>query len=171
MSNSYFLIVLVPLLGENNNEKAIAFMQQKGLLQSGLVCPRCSVLMLWMKRSQIRDKFKWKCINKNCTKYKTTFSIRIGSLFNGVSTSFDKIIFSIYKWAVGTSVTQACEEVDISRPTMILVYSYLREICRRYFAASLIRLGGPGIVCQIDESLFAYKPKYHQGRAMGVWHC
>src|SRR6187402_2665159 len=48
---------------------------------------------------------------------------------------------------------------------MILIYRSLRDICRKYFADNPIRLGGTGVICQIDESLFAYKPKYHRGRA------
>ena len=28
-----------------------------------------------------------------------------------------------------------------------------------------MKLGGPGVICQIDESAFSHKPKYHRGRA------
>jgi transposase-like protein len=100
-----------------------------------------------------------------CIKHKTTLCIRTGSPFSDVRISLGSILFSIHKWSVGASVTQACEEVGISKPTMILIYKYLRDICRRYFVANPVRLGGPGVTCQVDESLFGYKPKYHRGRA------
>jgi hypothetical protein len=46
----------------------------------------------------------------------------------------------------------------------------LRGICKKHFEANPIRLGGNGVVCQVDESLFS---KHHRGRTPGerVWGC
>lgn len=38
-------------------------------------------------------------------------------------------------------------------------------MCSAYFIRHPIFLGGQDIICQVDESLFRHKPKYHRGRA------
>jgi hypothetical protein len=35
---------------------------------------------------------------------------------------------------------------------------------KKAFCGKPVRPGGPGLVCQIDESMFWYKQKYHTGR-------
>lgn len=41
---------------------------------------------------------------------------------------------------------------------------FFREVCSRYLQANPVKLGGPGVVIQIDESCFSHKPKHHRGR-------
>jgi ISXO2-like transposase domain len=48
---------------------------------------------------------------------------------------------------------------------MVMIYAFLRDICRKYLDSNPMVLGGEDIVCQVDESVFSYKPKYHRGRA------
>ena len=45
------------------------------------------------------------------------------------------------------------------------MFSFCREVCRRYIDSHPIALGGTGIICAIDESCFSHKQKYHRGRA------
>jgi hypothetical protein len=35
-------------------------------------------------------------------------------------------------------------------------------MCRRYLKNNPVKLGAEGVVCQVDESMFAYKPKHHE---------
>ena len=44
-------------------------------------------------------------------------------------------------------------------------FACLREICARYLQKHPIRLGGPGIFVQIDESCCSDKPKNRRERA------
>ena len=41
----------------------------------------------------------------------------------------------------------------------------IRKIIGMYLEKDSIRLGGAGVVCQIDESLFSHMIKAHHGRA------
>ena len=63
-------------------------------------------------------------------------------------------------WVHQYPITDAMQEAEVDRLTAIDVYQWLREIC----SSSLIYrpqivLGGPGVVVQIDESVFCHKPK------------
>ena len=64
----------------------------------------------------------------------------------------------MYWWVRQYPVTEAAEEAKVSEPTGI---QYLRDICswRLTTLDAPLLLGGPGIVIQIDESLFRHKPK------------
>ena len=58
-------------------------------------------------------------------------------------------------------VTTAAEEAKVAETTAIQCYQYLRDICswRLTNVDAPLRLGGNGIIVQIDESLFRHKPK------------
>ena len=42
------------------------------------------------------------------------------------------------------------------------IYQWLCEVCTAKLLQTQIILGGPGVVIQIDESLFRHKPKVHR---------
>jgi len=58
-------------------------------------------------------------------------------------------------------VTAAAEEAEVTEATAWAVYQWLREVCTTKLLQIPIQLGGPGIVVQIDESLFRHNPKVH----------
>ena len=74
----------------------------------------------------------------------------------------------MYLWAVDAPVTKLQEQLDegeCSTKSAIDVFNFLREVCtNKLIAMGNIRLGGPNVIVQIDESLFNHKPKYHHGR-------
>ena len=56
-------------------------------------------------------------------------------------------------------VTQAAQQAKISEKRCIDIYQYLRDVCSAKLLATPIMLGGPGVVVQIDESLFVHTQK------------
>ena len=79
----------------------------------------------------------------------------------------------MYWWVRQYPVGDAAQEAEIGKKSAIQAYQYLRDICswRVVNVDSPLMLGGPGVIVQIDESLFRHKPKYHRGRpaAQEVW--
>ena len=59
----------------------------------------------------------------------------------------------------------------IPKQTGIRIYKALRILASKHLTEFPIRLGGPGIVCAIDETLMSFKPKYNRGRAVDrqIW--
>ena len=62
-------------------------------------------------------------------------------------------------WAKDTPVTDVIDDAEIDKRTGIDIYQWLREVCTTKLMQSPIILGGPGIIVQVDESLFRHKPK------------
>ena len=79
----------------------------------------------------------------------------------------------MYWWVRQYPVGDAAQEAEIGKKSAIQAYQYLRDICswRIVNVDSPLMLGGPGVIVQINESLFRHKPKYHRGRpaAQEVW--
>ena len=65
----------------------------------------------------------------------------------------------LYLWAREYPISDAAEEAKISSRVAIDIYQWLREVCTAKLLQTQIILGGPGVVVQIDESLFRHKPK------------
>ena len=163
MDRDTFKTVILPLLGEDCLQ-VINWLKQRKLLQRELKCPTCDQQMNWTKYAKTKDGFAWKCQNKYCIKYKSTITIRYGSFFTKSNLSLQSWVHAMYLWSERCSETMAYRQVNVSEKTMIDCYSFFREVCSRYLQANPVKLGGPGVVIQIDESCFSHKPKHHRGR-------
>ena len=56
-------------------------------------------------------------------------------------------------------IKDAQEEAEVVHDTTVCTYRWLCEVCSTKLLQTPILLGGPGVVVQIDESLFQHKPK------------
>lgn len=80
------------------------------------------------------------------------------------------VIKSDILWSRGLSQKHVCETLGVSNHTMVDVFNFFRQICKRYFDQHPIKLGGEQRIIQIDESCFSSKPKYHRGRSPNpIW--
>ncbi len=66
----------------------------------------------------------------------------------------------LFYWVDETTVTVAIKHVEITEKTGIDGYRWFRDVCStRLLNDGQIKLGGPGVIVQIDESCFFHKPK------------
>jgi hypothetical protein len=162
--------LLVPILTANEGQVVLE-LRALGLLPSEARCNHCGESMNFSKRNATVDKQVWKCNNPDCTRFKTTKSIRIGSFFERHGISLAKCYQIVYHWSTETPVGKSARETGISEPTTSKVYDHLRWLCLEYFVKNPVRFGGPGMTCKIDETCLSHKPKYHRGRppASNLW--
>ena len=66
-------------------------------------------------------------------------------------------------------MTDTAHEAGVTEATACAVYQWLREICTARLLQTPVRLGGPGTIVQIDESLMNHKPKVNHYRG-GAGH-
>ena len=92
---------------------------------------------------------------------KKSVSIRDGSFFEKSKLSLVQWLVIIHWWAQQYPVCQAAQEAKVSEVTGVQAYQYLRDVCswRLTTVDAPLLLGGPGVIIQIDESLFRHKPK------------
>ena len=113
-------------------------------------------------RRDISDGCSWKC--RQC---KTRKSIREGSFFSKSKLTLQKWLLLLHLWAVDCPVTSAMDQLAIDSRTGVDIYQWLREVCSTKLLQTPIVLGGPGVIVQIDESLFRHKPKVRL-RVVGI---
>ena len=70
----------------------------------------------------------------------------------------------LWLWSIEAPIEYAVMTTEIGDKTVGLAYKLCRSVCSQYLAIHPVQLGGPGVVCQIDESCFSHRPKYHRGR-------
>ena len=93
-----------------------------------------------------------------CPISKTTKSIRDRSFFFKSKLSLQKWMIAILWWTREYPVIEMSREAEIKEDTACDIYQWLREVCTTHLLATPVVLGGPGVVVQIDESLFKHKP-------------
>ena len=105
-------------------------------------------------RNDVSDGVSW--WGRQCKGRK---SIREGSFFSNSRLTLQQWLLLIYWWARQYPVTDAANEANVDRGTACDVYRWLWEVCSSRLLTTPIMLGGPGVVVQIDESLYHHKPK------------
>lgn len=91
-----------------------------------------------------------------------TKSIRDGSYFAKSRLSLSQLLLLVYLWSVGTPQNAQATIAGVSYRSVLQWNAFIRDICSTWLLRNPVRLGGPGIVVQIDESVMA-KQKYHRG--------
>ena len=132
----------------------IAWFRAKRLLARSQDCSNCNVPMRQGTRKDVTDGLVWRC--PQC---KTTKSVREGSFFTKSRLTLQKWLLLIHFWVKQYPVTDVAVDVEIDKNVGCAVYKWLREVCSTKLLQSPIILGGPGVVVQVDESLFRHKPK------------
>lgn len=73
----------------------------------------------------------------------------------------------LYSWATKRSQTMAIADIGVGKKIAINIYHWCRDICSwTLINGPDIKLGGPGQIVQIDESVFT-----HQGKVCWTYKC
>ena len=157
-----------PLVYRNDYSAVIQFMQRKDLLSKTKACSNCGSSMYFQRRAALSDGWIWRCPDSHCH---TMTSIRKGSFFEKSKISLDKWLLLLHYWAIEAKLTTTATAVGVSRVTVMQANKFFREVCSFKLLQTPIVLGGPGVIVEIDESLFSHKVKAHRGHVprQEVW--
>jgi hypothetical protein len=141
------------------------------LLRNNVRCIHCNIEMNLSEDSSRGDGYKWICQNKHCSHSKTTIGLRVGSFFEGFKSDLKDICAVMFCWLLEKPAKTITADFGINKNIITKVFHKLRGVISNYLESDPVRLDGPGIIFQIDESLFSHKVKTHKGRAptQQVW--
>ncbi|GBL96268.1 hypothetical protein AVEN_118797-1 [Araneus ventricosus] len=141
----------------------------QGLIASGYECPKCKRQMVLRPRRDISDGFNWVCRVRGQNAHHVKRSVRGGSWFERSNLPIPTILQFVIYWCVEMKSKFICEELNIGTATATDWASFCREVCQDILIWRSGKIGGPGIVVEIDESKFG-KRKYNRGkRVVGRW--
>ncbi|KAG0440729.1 hypothetical protein DMUE_1531, partial [Dictyocoela muelleri] len=122
-----------------------------GVLRSKESCSSCKKDMSSKDITYHIEGQAYVCNNYHYGDYKNTISIRQKSIFSNFRLSLPYMLLFIYCWSLSNNIADVCKDYWVSKPTLIKIYDLLRTVVTKYLEIEPIRLGGPGIICQIDE--------------------
>ena len=100
-------------------------------------------------------------------------SLRHGSYFSNSKLSIELILRLILLWIKKTPVSKAASELEIRKGTVVDWYNFNRDVCAQYFIDHPVKIGGPNVEVEIDESKFNWTSEIQQGAipggTLGVW--
>lgn len=152
-------------------DMVIEYLRRKRILKSFMFCHYCNNIMKEVRATRINDQSVFKCCNKMCSKFETTRSIRDDSVLSNFNIGLDKVLLLLFCWFENLLVKNTVSFSGCSRHTVIKFYDMIRTKICLFMNNNQLKLGGEGVVVQIDESMFRHKPKYHRGRSTGeeIW--
>lgn len=148
----------------NDKKKAIEYFRDVGILKKFLHCDECNSRLRDVEYKRHCDGLAFRCYKSTCSKKQLYVSIRKHSFFDSFNADLMTIFTICYKWFNDNSIIEIKRSSAISKNLILKIFKLLRENTKKYFDKNPVRLGGVGVVCQIDESMFRYRQKYHRGR-------
>lgn len=141
-----------------DQQSIITYFSKKHIIHDSVFCDDCTRDYSMIKEKAKLNGFIWRC--PGC---KSKQSILTGSYFANAHLSLTKLAYLCYYWATKTPLSVTKQHLSLSQNTGVDWYQYMRDICSWKLLQEPIRLGGPGVIVQIDESLMV-KAKYNRRR-------
>ena len=129
-----------------------------------MYCKSCNLSLKLCRYKKSIDGEAFRCYKSNCNLFRKYISIRKQSFFEGYNIELRKLIMLCYKWFINEEQVKAILDLNIYKMTCQKIYKSLRIRYFDHFINNSYSLGGPGIICQLDGSMFKYNQKYHVGR-------
>ncbi|KCZ79966.1 hypothetical protein H312_02635, partial [Anncaliia algerae PRA339] len=151
-------------LNQMNDKELIEYLMIKNMIKKEMYCIYCNNPLKLTKLDKCIDKFSWRCMTRTCIKYKIYYSIRKNSFFENIKLTLKQILSILLKYSCKIQRFQIILSMDNSPKTIARIISKLVSIMPATDFSSN-KLGGPGLIVQIDETMLNYKCKSHRGRS------
>lgn len=139
-----------------NNDTAITFLQKNNIVKTSEICENGHIMFIKGSR--------WRCQKRSCRKEK---GLRVNNWLTGSRLPIHTIVHFIYYWAREMSSVTFCKhELKMGQNAVVDWSNYLREVCIWKLENDQNKeIGGPGLIVEIDESLFVRR-KNNAGRIL-----
>lgn len=144
-------------------KEMVDFLMENRFIRREVMCVSCGIYMSLSKYTKSKDKYGWRCYNSKCKNHKKYFSIRINSFFNDFSIPFVDVFRIIIKYGCRVPLYCIINSIRFNRETTSKVIQHLKALIPQADFSN-DKLGGPGKIIQVDETMLNYKIKSHRGR-------
>jgi transposase-like protein len=105
-------------------------------------------------------------MNYRCNYYQTTRAIfEENSIFNLLKIEPKKVLKSLVYMCQMETLTKVSLFVGVSQNTLTKLKSLIVLKIRQYFETYPIKLGGPGVIVHVDETMLTHTVRAHRGRS------
>lgn len=132
--------------------------QHYGLIAREYICPVCQMPMKLAPRADLADKYNWSCRGNYTTHY-VKRSIRVGSLFDESNLKIPKTLLLMFMWCAKLPSSFISDQLDIEHGTVAFWAGLCREFCLKHLNLEVGKIGGKGIVVEINEDEFVSRQR------------
>ena len=143
-----------------DESKCIEYLIENRILHQTITCSCGNILRANVARKSFR------CFLRDCRKETSLFR---GSFFSNIRLSANKALHFAFLWLCGATSTTITAYLGISSKTAANYISFFQNLVADSLENEDFKIGGPGIIVEIDESKFG-KRKYNRGHIVeGAW--
>lgn len=142
-------------------EAALEYLREKSVLERTRKCHGCAREMKFLTETKM-----FRCTKKDCRKKS---SLLKGTFFAGHVLKLHQILMMAFMWLSKTPQSSVIMMTGHSKTTVTAFFKYFRELVSDAVDLEDVKIGGPGVIVEVDETKMG-KRKYHRGhRVEGVW--
>lgn len=146
-----------------SEEDTIKYLIEIGVLKEHRKCPvnKCRKVMVI-----VFDRTSFRCPSKSCRKELSIFK---NSFFSSSNLEVRKILEIAYLYLFHMPIKFIITSTGVYSESICAWTSFIRQACADAIDYEHVRIGGMGVIVEIDETKLG-KRKYHRGhRVDGVW--
>lgn len=147
------------------DEDFLNYMFSKNFLRREMMCPgTCQSNMKLCSAVRYSEGVAWRCFAIGCSRRHSRVDVRKHSFFSEFGIELKKIFKILLRWAGGQTQSSILSTIQVSKPTLIKLIKKLVGLMALDNERQP-KLGGPGSIVQVDETMLNYKCKSHRGRS------
>lgn len=160
--------VLEQLVLCTTNYQKFNYLTTNRLIPDNKNCKYCFNAMVLEQTRDIKFGLIFRCKNKFCAHYRTTASVFKDTFFENMQVCPMNVLKAIFYLGHGTTSVDICRFTSLNKKNLINIKTKLIEKIKQYYIQNPVRLGGPGVIINVDETKLNHNVRSHRGRSPRV---
>lgn len=150
-------------LMSSSQYELINFLIRIRVIKEEMLCSFCGKNMHLKPTKDCKECYNWRCLNGACCHYQTTKSVKTGSFFESFRSSIRSMMIAIHFYAHLERQIDVINQCGLNKGVIKSMKKTLCSKFKSFFSENPIKLGGPGVIVQVDETKLNFNVKSHWG--------